>query len=100
RHRIFDFTICENAMQKTVSKSLDRMLDTPALDNIHADTNHAHLSLTALTDALPGSALACSFGIIGHSGEHFLNRVFQTNPHRARDNGVADVQFGQIRDLG
>src|SRR4029453_18664128 len=55
--------------------------------------------LASDTDALHGSALERSFGIIDHSGEHFLNRVFQTNPHRARDNSVTNVQFGQIRNL-
>ena len=32
-------------MQETVSESLDGMLDARAFDNIHADTNHAHLNL-------------------------------------------------------
>jgi hypothetical protein len=45
RHRIFNFTICENAPQKAVSELLYGMLDAPALDNIHADTNYAHLEL-------------------------------------------------------
>ena len=43
--------------------------------------------------------LGHSFGIICHSGEHFLDRRFQANPHRARYDGVTNVQFGQIRNL-
>src|SRR4029450_8270617 len=36
-----------------------------------------------------------SFGIIRHSREHFLNRVFQANPHRTGYDGVTNVEFGQ-----
>src|SRR6266550_7646487 len=40
-----------------------------------------------------------SFGIIGHSGEHFLHRGFQADPHRARHDGVTNVEFGQTWNL-
>src|SRR4029077_3712732 len=40
-----------------------------------------------------------SFGVIGHSREHFLNRVFQATPHRTRYDGVTNVEFGQTRNL-
>src|SRR5215471_20244446 len=42
RHRIFDFTICEDAMQESLSESLDRMLDARTFDHINAYTDHAH----------------------------------------------------------
>ena len=114
-------------MQKPVPESLDRTLDPRAFDHINADTNHAHLVTSADrpvllgqalrvpdpatgavalqfcpasdTDALPSSALALSSGIIGHSGEHFFHGIFQANPHRARDDCVADIEFVQTRNL-
>src|SRR5881227_383395 len=51
------------------------------------------------TDALQTCVLARSFGIICHSGEHFFDRCFQANPHRARYDGVTNIEFGQIRNL-
>src|SRR5438034_11589581 len=42
RHRIFDLAIRENAMQKTITESIDGTPNTHALDKIYADTNHAH----------------------------------------------------------
>jgi hypothetical protein len=40
-----------------------------------------------------------SSGIIRHRGEHFFYSGFQSDPHRARDDGVANVQFRQARNL-
>jgi hypothetical protein len=40
-----------------------------------------------------------SFGIICHSGEHFLNGIFQADPHRTRYDCVTDVEFGQTWNL-
>jgi hypothetical protein len=42
RHRIFNFSICENAVQEPVSESFDGTLDPRAFDHINADTDHAH----------------------------------------------------------
>jgi hypothetical protein len=36
-----------------------------------------------------------SFGIICHRGEHFLDRSFEADPHRARYDRVTDIKFGQ-----
>src|SRR4029077_523735 len=46
RHRIFNFPIREDAMQKPVSESLDGMLDARAFDHINADADHTHLMET------------------------------------------------------
>jgi hypothetical protein len=46
RHRIFNFTICEDAMQEPVSESLDGMLDARAFDHINTDTDQAHFVST------------------------------------------------------
>src|SRR4029077_8485293 len=43
--------------------------------------------------------LCLSFGIICHSGEHFLDGIFQPNPHRTRYDCVADVEFAQTWNL-
>src|SRR4051812_40271361 len=40
-----------------------------------------------------------SFGIICHSGEHFLDGIFQAHPHRTRYDCVADVEFTQTCNL-
>ena len=42
---------------------------------------------------------ARSSGIIRHRGEHFFYSGFQSDPHRARNDGVANVQFRQARNL-
>jgi hypothetical protein len=44
RHRIFDFTMCEDAMQEPISESFDGTLDARAFDHINANTDHAHLT--------------------------------------------------------
>ena len=49
------------------------------------------------TDALQIGWL--SFGIIRHCGEHFLDGIFQTHPHRTRYDCVADVEFAQTRNV-
>ena len=114
-------------MQKPVSESFDGTLDACAFDHINADTDHAHLVSSADRPGVVGQALrlprrvmatvavalqsclasdtdalqigSMSFGIIRHSGEHFLDCGFQADPHRARYDCVTDVQFGQIRNL-
>jgi hypothetical protein len=106
-------------MQEPVSESLDGTLDARAFDYINSDTNHAHLvNLAERTGCLGEAlrrphramatvavALQCwcsiphSFRIICHSGEHFLDCIFQTDPHRTRYDCVTDVEFGQIRNL-
>ena len=40
-----------------------------------------------------------SSGIICHRGEHFFYSGFQSDPHRARDDGVTNIQFRQTRNL-
>src|SRR5262249_23186476 len=50
RHRILDFTVCENAVQKPIPESLDRTLDPRAFDHINADTNNAHKSSGPVPD--------------------------------------------------
>ena len=48
----------------------------------------------------PLSLLECtSSGILRHGGEHFFNGCLQPDPHRSRDNRVANVQFGETRDM-
>jgi hypothetical protein len=42
RHRVFDFAIRENAMQKTISESINGTLNARALHKIDTDSNHAH----------------------------------------------------------
>ncbi len=42
RHRIFNFTVRENAMQKTISESFNRMLNARTLDKIDTDANYTH----------------------------------------------------------
>ena len=106
-------------MQKTVSEPLDGMLDAGAFDHINADTDHAHLVTSADRPGVVGQALrlpgpvtatgavalqcwrtlARSFGIIRHGGEHFLNRIFQTHPHRTRYDRVANIEFAQTWNL-
>src|SRR5262249_36943917 len=43
--------------------------------------------------------LIFSSGIICHSGEHFLDRPFQANPHRTRYDCVTNIKFGQTWNL-
>src|SRR4029077_4837654 len=57
RHRIFNFTICEDSMQKSVSESLDRTLDARAFDHINADTDHAHAFIWTEQPAVARQAL-------------------------------------------
>lgn len=119
RHRIFDFTICENAMQETISETLHGTLDPRALDNIDADADHAHFVTQAERPCVVGQALRlpcpamatgavalqfcprvqCSSVVIRHCGKHFFHRGFQSDPRRARDDGVTDVEFGQTWNL-
>jgi len=42
RHRIFNLAIREDAMQESISKSLDRTLDARTFNHINADTDHTH----------------------------------------------------------
>ena len=106
-------------MQEPVSESLDRTLDARAFDDINADADYAHLVTLAERPGVVGQALrlprratateavalqfvrplAHSFRIIRHSGEHFLDRGFQADPHRARYDCVTDVEFAQTRNL-
>ena len=114
-------------MQEPISESLDGTLDPRAFDHINADTDHAHLVTSADGPGVVGQAFrlplralatvavalqSClasdtdalqigliSFGIIRHGGEHFLDGIFQPNPHRARYNCVTDVEFGQTWNL-
>ena len=106
-------------MQEPVPESLDGMLNARAFDHINADANDAHLVTSADRPGVVGQALrlpgpatatgavalqswwtfALSSGIICHSGEHFLNGIFQTNPHRTRYDCVADIEFAQTGNL-
>ena len=119
RHGIFDLAGGENAMQETISEPLHGALDSCTLDNIDADTDHAHFvrpagraGIVGQAHRLPGHATATeavalqfyrcmsrSFGIIRHCGEHFFHCRFQSDPHRPRDDGVTDVEFGQTWNL-
>src|SRR5262249_38023841 len=45
RHRILDFTNSKNAMEKSFSKSVERMLNPCTLDQIHSDADHAHAGI-------------------------------------------------------
>jgi hypothetical protein len=119
RHRIFNFTLGKNAMQKTISKSVNRTLNARALDKIDANTDHAHFArwserrrIVGQALRLPGrtratEAVALQFcgnvrhscGILRHGTEHFFHSGFQSDPHRARDDGVTNVELGQRRNL-
>jgi hypothetical protein len=44
RHGIFNLTIRKNAVQKTVSESVNGTLNARALDKIDTDSNYAHVS--------------------------------------------------------
>src|SRR5262245_8789950 len=57
RHRILDFTVCEDAMQETLSESLDRTLDARAFDHINADTDYTHIFTPVEQPAVVGQAL-------------------------------------------
>src|SRR5262249_5414671 len=57
RHRIFNLTVCENATQKAISKSLDGMLDAGPFDTIDANANYAHFVRGAEPYAFVGRAL-------------------------------------------
>ena len=81
RHRIFDFTVGKNTMEKTVPETIDGMLNARA----------------SRPDRL--RCQAHSSGIIRHRGEHFLHGVIESNGHRTRYNRVADIQLGETRDL-
>jgi hypothetical protein len=65
-----------------------------ASPRLHSVTRRA---LASDTDALQIGLL--SFGIICHSGEHFLHRIFQADPDRSRYDCVTDVEFGQTWNL-
>jgi hypothetical protein len=43
RHRILNFAIGKNAMQKAISEPINGPLNTRALDKIHTDPQNAHL---------------------------------------------------------
>src|SRR2546422_11211309 len=42
RHRILNFAICEDAMKKTVAKTIERMLNARAFNEINTDADHTH----------------------------------------------------------
>ena len=42
RHRIFDFTVGENTVEKSISETIDGMLNARAFDKIDTDAEHAH----------------------------------------------------------
>jgi hypothetical protein len=42
RHRIFDFAVGENTMEKSIPETVDRMLDARTLDKIDSDAEHTH----------------------------------------------------------
>src|SRR5262245_13914078 len=73
RHRILDFTVCENAVQKPLSESLDRTLDARAFDQINADTNYTHIFTSVEQPAVVEEALRL--------------------PHRATATGAVALQF-------
>jgi RNA-binding protein YhbY len=42
RHRILNLAVGKNTMEKSITKPIDRTLNTRALDKIDADSKHAH----------------------------------------------------------
>src|SRR5947207_1727488 len=46
RHGVFNLTVCENAMQETVSETINGTLNARALYKIDTYTDHAHLELS------------------------------------------------------
>ena len=119
RHRIFNLTLGKNAMQKTISKSVNRTLNARTLDKIDANTDHAHFArwserrrIVGQALRLPGGtrateAVALQFcgnvrhssGILRHGSEHFFHSGFQSDPHRARNDGVTNIELGQTGNL-
>ena len=106
-------------MQKMISEPINRPLNARALHKINADANNAHLVRQAERSTIVGQALRLptlrsatgavalqfcgnvrySSGILSHRGEHFFHGGFEPDPHRARDDGVANVELGQRRNL-
>jgi hypothetical protein len=63
RHGIFDSAVGEDTMKKSITKTVDRMLNPCAFDKIDTDAKHAHESsaplparLTALSRQVPVSS--------------------------------------------
>lgn len=42
RHRVFDLALRENAMQESFAKTIERMLNAGAFDQVHPDAYNAH----------------------------------------------------------
>src|SRR3954464_3983801 len=96
RHRVFDLAVGENPMQETVAKPVDRMLDSLALHKINPNPDYTHLvRLDRLKpSSLPDATELFSIAIFFHGAQHFAHGVFQADEHRARDDGVTDVELG------
>ena len=114
RHRIFDLAIGKNAVQKTISESINGMLNACALDQINADANYAHFATRTDRPGIVKQALRYrvlrlatgavalqirgnvrdSSGILRHGSEYFFHGGFEPHPHRARDDGMANIEFG------
>lgn len=106
RHRVFNLPVGKYPMQKAISESLDGMFNPGAFDQVYTNSNYAHR--IAFKPSKRGSGNACnlvtrvtfaiSSAIILHRHQHLANRAFQPYKNRARNNGVANVQFGQMRN--
>src|SRR6266480_61463 len=99
RHRIFNLAVGKDTMKKSITKTVDRMLNARAFDKIGADTDNAHLVRLDCLKQSSSHPVRQSSGIILHRGQHFLHCASQSPPNRARRNRVTDVEFGQIRNL-
>jgi hypothetical protein len=119
-HRILNFAIGKNALEKTITKSINRSLNARALDKIDASTNHAHSVTPAEYPGIVGRALCLpgpqmatvavvlqfwsecvtrSSWIFRHRSEHFFYGSIKPNPNSARHDGVTNVELGQTWNL-
>ena len=68
-HRVFNLTICENPVQKTVSESINGMLNARALDKIDTNTDHTHFAARTERPGIVGQALRLpGLGVGNRSG--------------------------------
>src|SRR2546430_17568629 len=57
RHRIINLTVCKNAMQKAISKSVNGTLNARALYKIDTDSNYAHFATRTERPGIVGEAV-------------------------------------------
>src|SRR5437764_15288442 len=97
RHGIFNLTVCENAMQETVSETINGTLNARALYKIDTYTDHAHLEvskrlatcLTRTVSPLPSQGRGEPNMFLPFQGEKRIQRA----PILIRDNSPSRRAF-------